>query len=1253
MSTDLRNLFGTVVHDVPEGTSPFELRQLFGTVVHDVPEGTSPVELRQLFGTVVHDVPEGTSPVYLRQFFGTVTTQISPFSVFSADITGTIATSSMFSASVSGEWSSGPKTYPEIGFEWEFVSVPSGSQIAKIPPLPDNSSPSGWVDMSDNVTLFHFNEDLSWSDPTTLNAITGSSSFSNALVSNGSPASGSNPAIIENSLGDIRGIKLNQGVKLQTTLSASQLHITGAEARTIMLWANIEQTSDNDDKFLFSYGDNSDKGQLGLKKVAMGGFPPGTPDQGNLQRFESYTGFDGYSQPSFYVPNVDQWRHWAVTYESGSNELIWYVDGEMVFVDPLLAGNHSDPTNRTILATTDTDIIIGGDSDNIISLANTISASFSEFAIFSSSLPQSQIREIYNKQKSTGFYQDTWTELPDNAEMTQWVDMADNVLLYHFDEADTGVNTGSYQLPDNKASGSILNMSGNTGLWHLSEINIIPSSSTQIGSVGLVDSWGDGWHGANWISVLVNSIVVINSATLASGGGPEWYDYEAVDGDTVEVIFSTNGCPGPSYGSECSFILNSGSAGSGTNFSSSAACPIGTHSFTANGFLSGTIPAVTQSLDSSGNGFHGTPSGATLHTGFSLFSGSTEFTGAMDFDSATSQDIDFPGTNATALGINGNNSRTTMLWAKADAWAYNMNLFAMGTNSNKQDWSLLTRTDGFKLNTWGGGNDLEWDDMTSAEKDDWFHVACVWDGSLMRLYLNGTQRATNSPGTLNTSDTYPLRIGNSHGYNGDPWNGLIQEFAMFNEALPASEILKVYNNQKVNSITSRTINDSSGQGNDGSSVLDYATASVGPFSGSTAWSGSGTNQISIGDLSITGSTGLSFSTWLKPTKNLTDEKFYVFDFTNGSNQDISLRKAIGSYGGGQYQNVVFEIGAGSVQSRGMFDQNTGSVGGIPLESGWIHWVATADGAGSMSLYKNGELINSASGQGAIPDAIRTTNYIGIKSDLDASERFEGELSEFAMWQRELSEYEIQKIYQHQYSGSSIYNNYGVEPYSNSASFLPDVSGDYIVQTTAYGSTAFDFATASISDPTPTDCAGVIGGTAYTNSCGICVGGTTGLPSDYGQYVCWDGSTICTASAGGVPTGSCPPLPPDCAGTPGGTAYTNSCGFCVGGTTGLPDDYGQYVCWDGSIICSASSGGVLTGSCPAVPTGSCIERPSRETENFFGSGFVINNYKNLSKGRDRRVDQVPFKLGIKDKLGLRLDNTIATPFGSTPTYCSGS
>ncbi|MCG8698371.1 MAG: T9SS type A sorting domain-containing protein, partial [Bacteroidales bacterium] len=59
---------------------------------------------------------------------------------------------------------------------------------------------------------------------------------------------------------------------------------------------------------------------------------------------------------------------------------------------------------------------------------------------------------------------------------------------------------------------------------------------------------------------------------------------------------------------------------------------------------------------------------------------------------------------------------------------------------------------------------------------------------------------------------------------------------------------------------------------------------------------------------------------------------------------------------------------------------------------------------------------------------------------------------------------------------------------------------------------------------PKDCAGVVGGSAYIDDCGECVGGTTGKEP-------------CTVGT------------KDCAGVVGGSAYIDQCGECVGGTTG--------------------------------------------------------------------------------------------------------
>jgi hypothetical protein len=151
MSTNLRNIFGTVVHDVPEGSSPVELRQFFGTLVHNIPDGTSPVELRQYFGTLVHDVPEGTSPVELRQYFGTLVHDGVQFLV--PNITGGVSVSASFDATAQS-------LDPSVSsFQWSWQSLPGGSSLTNQSyPMPDGKA-NTYFNMSDNQGLWHFEGD--------------------------------------------------------------------------------------------------------------------------------------------------------------------------------------------------------------------------------------------------------------------------------------------------------------------------------------------------------------------------------------------------------------------------------------------------------------------------------------------------------------------------------------------------------------------------------------------------------------------------------------------------------------------------------------------------------------------------------------------------------------------------------------------------------------------------------------------------------------------------------------------------------------------------------------------------------------------------------------------------------------------------------------------------------------------------------------------------------------------------------------
>ena len=85
-----------------------------------------------------------------------------------------------------------------------------------------------------------------------------------------------------------------------------------------------------------------------------------------------------------------------------------------------------------------------------------------------------------------------------------------------------------------------------------------------------------------------------------------------------------------------------------------------------------------------------------------------------------------------------------------------------------------------------------------------------------------------------------------------------------------------------------------------------------------------------------------------------------------------------------------------------------------------------------------------------------------------------------------------------------------------------------------------------------DCNGVYGGLAFTDSCGVCVGGNTGLEACvqdcngvFGGDAFFDNCGECVGGNTGLEA-----CVPDCNGEFGGTAFIDECGDCVGGNTGL-------------------------------------------------------------------------------------------------------
>jgi hypothetical protein len=84
------------------------------------------------------------------------------------------------------------------------------------------------------------------------------------------------------------------------------------------------------------------------------------------------------------------------------------------------------------------------------------------------------------------------------------------------------------------------------------------------------------------------------------------------------------------------------------------------------------------------------------------------------------------------------------------------------------------------------------DGTTPLNTDKWYHVALVYDGGEIRIYLNGElDGSLTASGNIETSDA-ELRIG-----RGDPagyFAGVIDEVAIFNVALDEEEIKEIMEN---------------------------------------------------------------------------------------------------------------------------------------------------------------------------------------------------------------------------------------------------------------------------------------------------------------------------------------------------------------------------------------------------------------------------------------------------------------------------
>ncbi|MGA2241282.1 MAG: LamG-like jellyroll fold domain-containing protein [Verrucomicrobiota bacterium] len=202
---------------------------------------------------------------------------------------------------------------------------------------------------------------------------------------------------------------------------------------------------------------------------------------------------------------------------------------------------------------------------------------------------------------------------------------------------------------------------------------------------------------------------------------------------------------------------------------------------TAPSGLIGWWPAETNANDSIGGNNGTLVNGAGFATG--------EVGQAFSFDGASSY-VSIPDSPSLDTFVS---SITIEAWIKVNQTTANSNWKGIVTKGNSS-WRLQGRAGAKTVVFSATGVSPNGDLYGSRNVNDsqWHHVAGVYDGTNMFLYVDGTLDVSQLATGSIAQNNYPMCVGQTANSSGYFFNGLIDEVSIYNRALTVSEIQSIY-----------------------------------------------------------------------------------------------------------------------------------------------------------------------------------------------------------------------------------------------------------------------------------------------------------------------------------------------------------------------------------------------------------------------------------------------------------------------------
>jgi hypothetical protein len=386
----------------------------------------------------------------------------------------------------------------------------------------------------------------------------------------------------------------------------------------------------------------------------------------------------------------------------------------------------------------------------------------------------------------------------------------------------------------------------------------------------------------------------------------------------------------------------------------------------------------TTAADSTLDLNHGTYTGGVTLNQSGAYGGAiaADFDGNNDYVSIPDDSTLKP---TSALSITG--------WVRGDAWGSGTEVDIVlrkgEGNPNNYQLAIADGQAALYLDDSDGGGIRS---TTTLDTDEWYHIAATWDGSNVRVYVNGTLETTAArTGTIGT-DTRTLYLGGRGG--ADLFDGRLDDVRLYNRALSIEEIAAMQISASTGLMAHWTFDEGSG-----TTIADSTTNSHDASfnTGSPAWNSkcsgdvflqfSGSNDADTNTAFDPPATG-SLSFWYKD-----EAPFSAVERLFGLGTDWEVRLVSG--------RLRFDVS--------IVDGFDGPAT-IANDAEWHHVVVVYNSTSdTYSLYVDGESIQS--GSMAFVDVSAAIFYFGA-SPTNFGERFSGSLNDLRIYDYELSLSEI-------------------------------------------------------------------------------------------------------------------------------------------------------------------------------------------------------------------------------------------------------